>query len=531
MPYARSTLAEFETANPLYVGASVAFYTVDVNGVKTATLADLYAAPIGSDLLPNPQTLDSFGKVAVPIYIQDPVIGTITTPNSSVPAHDTGIIANIGRVRAAYATATLYYPNDLIQDPATGYIYSATASFISSSLGVDISAGRLALWLTPADLMAAINAQTQATNAAASASAASTSATAASTSATASGTSATAASSSASSASSSATNASSSATAAASSATTAAAAAASATGGPQGRLSLISAQAVMASDNINVATIYYVPYRGQSVPIYDGSQLVNRSIGSQITLALDNNIGHVGFHQLGKLFDLFCYSNAGVATLCSGPAWTSTTSRGAGVGTSELASLNGILVNANAITAKVDTSSSTVSIPAQRTTYLGTFYATANGQTGMQFRPSAVSGGSANILGLYNAYNRIATSSAEGDSTASWAYGTATWRPSNNSANNRISFVDGLQQSALTVEFMQSVTGGGSLTIGVSLDSSTAVPDHVAAVNSAINVPITVAESFLPVLGLHSVYAMEWASISSTFFGGSMMNLRARLEM
>src|SRR5581483_8909654 len=108
MAYARSALSEFETANALYAGASVSFFTVDANGQITTTLAPLYADTVGASLLPNPQVLDSFGKFAVPVYIDQPVIGSITFPNDSIPSHNTGIITTPGRWRGPYATTTLY---------------------------------------------------------------------------------------------------------------------------------------------------------------------------------------------------------------------------------------------------------------------------------------------------------------------------------------------------------------------------------------------------------------------------------------
>lgn len=226
MPYARSSIPDFETANPLYIGALAYFYLVDVNGVKTANLANLYSSPVGSDLVENPQTLDSFGKFTNPVYIQDPVVATISGGPDLLTAHDTGIISNPGRVRVPYESGEQYYPNDLIQDPATGNIYYATQPFIAVSVANDVAVGNLALFLQPADLLAVQSALAAAAAAAASATAAAGSATTSTTEATAAGVSATAAASSATSASTSATSAAASATSA-----TASAAAASAFAG------------------------------------------------------------------------------------------------------------------------------------------------------------------------------------------------------------------------------------------------------------------------------------------------------------
>ena len=51
---------------------------------------------------------------------------------------------------------------------------------------------------------------------------------------------------------------------------------------------------------------------------------------------------------------------------------------------------------------------------------------TANGQTGMQFAPTPALGGTNNILGVYNAYNRVSTTSICQDTTSTWTYGSST---------------------------------------------------------------------------------------------------------
>lgn len=533
MSYPRSSIQDFQLANPLYVGATIAFYLTDVNGAKTSTLANLYAGTTGNTLLPNPQTLDSHGKFTVPVYIADPVIGHISNLISEVPDHDTGIISPPGgRNRGEYLSGERYYPDNLIQDPATGYIYTAANSFIAINLAADIANGDLVLFLTPADLMAAINAQTQATNAATSATAASTSATAASTSATLAQTRATAAASSATSASSSATSSANSAAASAASATAAQAAAAANNGAPQGRLSLISGVPVMYDSAVDQSTIYYVPENGQHVPVYNGTAYVIKQIGAQLTLALDNNSAHNGYQQLGKLFDIFCFMNGATLTLGTGPAWTTNIDRGTGVGTTELTLLGGVLVNTNALNLKIDASASQVAVLANRATYVGTMYATANGQTGMNFRASAAGGGNL-ILGLYNGYNRTTLSAINGDTTTSWSYATGTWRPTNGNQNNRITFVDGLKKSFIRTQMDITLSvASGNAGIGINLDSALAGPSFSTLTASAIASTMHASERFKPQLGLHFVQSMEIAQGgTTTFFAAGAYNLSAELEM
>lgn len=539
MPYARSAIPDFALANPLYIGATVSFFTVDLNGDKTATLAPLYANTIGIALLPNPQILDSFGKFAVPVYIQDPVIATIEPADALVLAHDTGIIANGGRRRSAYSAAVLYYANDLIQDSGTGIVYAAAQTFLSTNLTADIVAGNLAVFLTPPDLNAAINAAAQAAAAAASALAAAasdasaaSSNTSAAASATASAASATTSAGSATTATTQAGNASTSATAAAASAATAAAAVASQIA-PQGRLSL-SGVPVLATDVVAATTINYLPYRGRNVPVYDGANFGALLLGAGgISLALDSNSGHAGYHVAGSLFDIFVFDGGGGTPLLgTGPAWTGITARGTGAGTTEIERKNAIWVNKNAINLRIDASNPPTAVAVNKATYLGTFQADGDGNTSMVFNPNAAAGGSGNKLQLYNAYNRVRVLSQECDSTANWTYATATWRSTNGNAANSVLWVDGLQESFVQADYSQKIGSAAEGSIGVGLDSNTAAPNKVATLASNINGHIHAIASFAPQIGAHIAYAMEFSvSGTTTYYGDPYMSLRVGLEM
>lgn len=140
----RSAIIDFATANPLYAGASVSFYTVTVEGIASETLATLYSNTVGNGTLSNPQILDSEGKFKIPVYIDAPVIGIVET--TKVPSHSTGIIAPIGVWRGTWEAGETYYTNQLFQDPATQDIYIALSSHVaSSSLAADVAAGKASL--------------------------------------------------------------------------------------------------------------------------------------------------------------------------------------------------------------------------------------------------------------------------------------------------------------------------------------------------------------------------------------------------
>lgn len=138
----RTRLPDFSLANRLYVGATVSFYTVDADGAATTTLATLYATPLGSTTLSNPQILDGEGKFAAPVYVNVPVIASAIGPN--VESHSTGVIGVRGIYKGNWATATTYYTTDVLRDSANGDIYLVADDYTSgASIAADVTAGHL----------------------------------------------------------------------------------------------------------------------------------------------------------------------------------------------------------------------------------------------------------------------------------------------------------------------------------------------------------------------------------------------------
>lgn len=224
--FRRTSLEVFTLANDAYRNAVVTFYKADEEtGVSTETLATLYSSYAGSDTVANPVTLNSSGRLSAPVYIDVPVIATIT--ESDVENHSTGaIFPEGGTYKNDWAAGTSYTPGDIVKDGSAGantgnYYIAAIAHESGTTWTTDLGAGKFSLFLEVEDVLdAKTDAETAATAAAASQTAAATSATNASTSASAASTSET-------NAGTSATSASTSATAAAASATAAAASAAS----------------------------------------------------------------------------------------------------------------------------------------------------------------------------------------------------------------------------------------------------------------------------------------------------------------
>lgn len=126
----RTPIRDFELANPIYKNASVSFYTVS-SGVKTTTLATLYAGPSAAAQLANPQKLNSQGQFKQPVYIASEVIGTIT--GISVASHDTAIHSPSPDFRVQQSTAKLQYSYD-------GVTWNDTGDTIFNNRGVWVTA-------------------------------------------------------------------------------------------------------------------------------------------------------------------------------------------------------------------------------------------------------------------------------------------------------------------------------------------------------------------------------------------------------
>jgi hypothetical protein len=136
----RQSIPDFATDNPIYAGATVAVYLVDVSLNKTGTLATLYANPTGPALLGNPQTLDSRGKWAQPVYVDRPVILTVTR---GVDVVDTGIVSALSRWRGEWAAGQTYYAGDRVSIPASISVAVVKQAHVAGVYAADLANGLL----------------------------------------------------------------------------------------------------------------------------------------------------------------------------------------------------------------------------------------------------------------------------------------------------------------------------------------------------------------------------------------------------
>jgi hypothetical protein len=220
---------------------------------------------------------------------------------------------------------------------------------------------------------------------------------------------------------------------------------------PQGRLTLTSATPVLSADVINATAVYYMPYVGNLVPIFNGAAVIPTEFAA-LTLSLNSN------HALNAIYDVFVFSNSGVVTLGTGPAWANSAaaagSRGTGAGSTQLTRVKGLWTNAESVTAR--NGSNTFIVEANLGTYLGSIL--INGTAGQV--TCHTSYGQSRKWGVWNAYNRKEIMLQAGDSTASWNYTTAAIRASNNSSANSLTVFAGLPEELFDIQYRQNATGG-----------------------------------------------------------------------
>jgi len=279
---------------------------------------------------------------------------------------------------------------------------------------------------------------------------------------------------------------------------------------PMGRLTLTADVAV--SDSVSGAnTIYYTPYLGNLLPLYDGSVFKPRAF-AQLSQALSDTTKSPAAATANSVYDLFVWDDAGVLRCTRGPAWANSTTRSAGTA---LTRINGILVNNVAIANGP---------AARRGTYVGTI-ATNDAGTVDNIRGGA---GAETRLMVWNYYNRVSASYSASEASY-WTYTSAAVRPANNTGNARVTFVTGLAEDTVvcSCQWLVRLLGvsGAYAFVGVGFDSTSAM-----AISGELSNPTTVQHAlpfagrraFPPVIGVHYFQMLEQGDgANANYFYGS----------
>lgn len=260
----------------------------------------------------------------------------------------------------------------------------------------------------------------------------------------------------------------------------------------EGRLTLVSGSPIMTSSQTAKTTVYFTPYKGNLISLYDGSTAWETLVFTELSLSLS------GF-TANTPYDFFVYNNSGTPTL-EATAWTNDTTRATALTTQD-----GVYVKTGATTRK----------------YVGTVrMAGSTGQT--EFSIGSVgSGGASQKLYVWNYYNRVLTTTYTGDTTDYWIY-TGGWRSANNSGNNRITFVVGVAEDVIDASYNCYIYTSGTAIVGIAYDTTSAFTGTPSGQYSG---QYCFAEAkFVPSAGGHFVQAIEYGISGTSYFYGDNGN-------
>ena len=169
-------------------------------------------------------------------------------------------------------------------------------------------------------------------------------------------------------------------------------------------------------------------------------------------------------------------------------------------------------------------------------TYVGTIASNASSTIDMVFGSLAAGGGTAS-LNVWNAYNQVFVQAKVQDSTANWSY-SGGFRSANGSAGNRVNFVCGLQQNAITAaytgRFNMVNAALANVAIGFALDNPAGADYQQPFYSSSgLSGGASVVGPYAPLLGSHFIQATEKGdgTNANQFVGSGLSNLFATMVM
>jgi hypothetical protein len=192
--------------------------------------------------------------------------------------------------------------------------------------------------------------------------------------------------------------------------------------------------------------------------LFDGTNMIPTVFNevSQATSDATKSPAAVGASQV---FDIFCWLDSSTNRCTRGPAWSNSTTRGY-----TLTMVNGILLN---------TSSITNGPAASRGTWVGTIASNAS-STIDYILGGAASGGTAAVLNVWNAYNRVVVGTTVTDSGTLYNYTGSQIRQARSSAGMQVTFVTGAAEDAWTAHAAAEAAAlpNGAASYGIGLDSN-----------------------------------------------------------
>lgn len=266
-----------------------------------------------------------------------------------------------------------------------------------------------------------------------------------------------------------------------------------------GRLTLESNNPVSVTDQTSKTIVYYTPYNGSSIALYNTStgfwEIVNFT---QTSLSLGTLVS-------GKNYDVFGYLSNGSLALEFGTAWASDTARFTG-----LSLQNGIYCKTGDLSRR----------------YLGTIRTTSTTTTEDSLSKRFV----------WNVNNKVQREVYKETAAGPWTYSTASWRAVN-STNYNVEIVNGLvgQIINLNAGILFAAPQAGTvlfyyLAIAKNTSVTPLIGTRVQSVNDSVQTQLSVQLIENPAIGYHYYYPIEltssttaatlYGSNAGTYFGG-----------
>ena len=133
-------------------------------------------------------------------------------------------------------------------------------------------------------------------------------------------------------------------------------------------------------------------------------------------------------------------------------------------------------------------------------------------------------------VGLWNDYNRVVVAALAIDSASSWTYASATWRPADNSANNRITAVTGVAEDSVTARYQALASSAGGAEIGVGVDITSFSNGTPGQTTSSVGTQALSSYVGQSLIGRHYYQALELSVTGTSTFYQYYMQLSAQLR-
>ena len=256
-----------------------------------------------------------------------------------------------------------------------------------------------------------------------------------------------------------------------------------------GRLTLEDGAPVATSDQTGATTIYYTPYMGNKISLYN----------TTTTLWTVHEFAQVSHSLSGetadKNYDVFAKSTNGVVSLTV-TVWTDATNRA-----TNLVLQDGVYCKTGALDER----------------YIGTYRTTSSTGQSEDSQAKRL---------VWNAYNQIDRQLYYLPSANSWTYTTATLRQANNTAANKVEAVSGLEGSAITVDNWVMCSNGAAavntyMAVGIGENSTTANATGTIVMPATASLADAIFSSSAHLkkhkAAGHHYYAMlEWSTAANT---------------